>query len=134
MTHTSRHYGPTAIPVAMMAIIVVTLSLATGCQDDPVPEATPGAEAGRVTNASDSVVLMQVASEPTSVLGLLTEEHDVRYSSSRMGAFVESIDSVAGSGGWFWRYTVNGTAGQVAADKHQLQPGDTVVWHFRKAL
>ncbi|MCP4686083.1 MAG: DUF4430 domain-containing protein [bacterium] len=48
-----------------------------------------------------------------------------------MGAFVKAIDSVENAGGYFWLYSVNDSAGKVAADKYLTSDGDVVEWHYR---
>lgn len=46
------------------------------------------------------------------------------------GMMIESIDGVNNSSTYFWSYSVNGTAGNVAADKYILQNGDKVEWKY----
>ena len=43
---------------------------------------------------------------------------------------VESIDGISASSTHFWSYFINGTAGNVAADKYILQNGDVVEWKY----
>ncbi|MBU1038920.1 DUF4430 domain-containing protein [Patescibacteria group bacterium] len=51
------------------------------------------------------------------------------------GAFIKKIGNKAnGSDGQkYWQYWVNGLQPQVAADKYQLQGGETILWTFRKS-
>ncbi|MFZ2969660.1 MAG: DUF4430 domain-containing protein [Minisyncoccia bacterium] len=50
------------------------------------------------------------------------------------GVFVESIDGIRnGDEGKYWQYYVNGSLGDVAADKKILQEGDRVEWRFEEA-
>lgn len=79
----------------------------------------------------DSVVVTLLCEDSISVLGLLQQAHQVEFRSSAMGAFVTSIDSVAGGGDAFWLYSVNDTMVPLAADRMIVQPGDTVRWHLR---
>ncbi len=124
--------------LALLAFVVLAIS---ACQDTPEPDlkdSTPASgkadgEEIAQPGLTDSVLIVQVATKPTDVLTLLLLEHEVEYASSRMGAFVEAIDSVAGDNGWFWMFAVNGQTAQKAADKYQVEPGDTVRWVFRKA-
>jgi hypothetical protein len=58
-------------------------------------------------------------------LSLETEVYD-------FGVFVKSIDGYASSAEKAWIYYVNGESGQIAADKHFLNPGDNVAWKFVK--
>jgi len=54
--------------------------------------------------------------------------------SSPMGAFVKQIgDKINGQDTKYWQYWVNGTQPMVAADKHQLKGGESVLWTFRKS-
>lgn len=46
------------------------------------------------------------------------------------GVFVKGIAGKAGSKEMFWGYSVNGTAGTIAADKQTLKSGDTVTWAY----
>lgn len=85
------------------------------------------------TAYADSLILVQFAPDSITVLELLERDHEVQYTSSAMGAFVEMIDSVGGDEAYFWLYSVNGEMGQIAADKHLLYPGDTVKWHYQMA-
>jgi len=45
---------------------------------------------------------------------------------------VESVDGLVNSASQAWIYFVNGEAGQVAADQHQLTAGDRVEWRYTK--
>ncbi len=49
------------------------------------------------------------------------------------GVFIESIKGIKnGDEGKYWQYYVNGTLGDVAADKKILKNGDIVEWRFEK--
>lgn len=103
----------------------VVLLLLASCQN--------GADYQKETAYADSLILVQLAPDSVTVLELLERDHEVQYTSSAMGAFVEMIDSVGGDEAYFWLYSVNGEMGQTAADKQMLDPGDTVRWHYQMA-
>lgn len=51
-----------------------------------------------------------------------------------MGVFVKSIDEVAnGQNNNYWQYWVNGSLGEVAADKKAVKAGDRIEWKFEPA-
>ena len=79
----------------------------------------------------DSLVVEIVAGDSLDVLSVLQLDHEVEAKSSAMGAFVISIDSVAGGGECYWLYSVNSEMAQEACDKMLVGAGDTVRWHFR---
>ncbi len=81
----------------------------------------------------DSVTITLTGVDSVSVLDLLKQSHQVLFRQSAMGSFVTSIDSIAGSHGAFWVYSVNDTTPEVACDKMITRSGDKVVWHLRKA-
>lgn len=62
------------------------------------------------------------------------ENFEVKYNTnSKYGVFIESIHGVKnGDDGKYWQYYVNGTLGDVAADKKELKAGDKVEWRFEK--
>ncbi|MBD3332475.1 DUF4430 domain-containing protein [candidate division GN15 bacterium] len=103
----------------------VFLLLLVSCQD--------GTQYQEGTAYADSLILVQIAPDSVTVLELLERDHEVQYTSSAMGAFVDMIDSVGGDEAYFWLYSVNSEMGQTAADKHILDPGDTVKWHYQLA-
>lgn len=72
-----------------------------------------------------------------SVLKKLSEvdkAFDIKYSNdARYGIFVESIGGIKnGTDGKYWQYYINGTLGDVAADKKELKAGDKVEWRLEK--
>lgn len=48
------------------------------------------------------------------------------------GILVEGIGSVINSKESYWMFAVNGKPGEVAADRYLINPGDTVVWEYKK--
>jgi hypothetical protein len=56
-------------------------------------------------------------------LELVTEQYD-------FGVFVKAIGGAEGDAKRAWVYSVNGEAGQVAADVRQLAEGDHVEWKY----
>jgi len=48
------------------------------------------------------------------------------------GIFVKSIDGYESTAEMSWIYFVNGESGQVAADQHILNAGDTIEWKYIK--
>jgi hypothetical protein len=69
-----------------------------------------------------------------SLLDELSQNKDFEMSFTiypEMGVLVESIDSVKnGTDGKYWQYWVNDELPMLAADKMQIQGGDTVEWKF----
>ena len=75
--------------------------------------------------------------EGDTVLSLLTKKMNetgspVKTKSYDFGLMVESINNISASTNYFWSYSVNGQAGNVAADKHVLKDGDKVEWKYTK--
>ena len=70
-------------------------------------------------------VLKKIASENT---------FDLKYNNNySFGVFIESIVGIKnGDDGKYWQYYINGTLGDVAADKKELKAGDKVEWRFEK--
>jgi len=66
-----------------------------------------------------------------TVFELLAENHNVDYTESDMGNFINTIDGIKNQGGKFWRYFINDQPGQVAADKAILSTGDKVEWRYK---
>lgn len=60
------------------------------------------------------------------------KEYPVETKEYKYGLMVEKIGTKANTGGFFWTYSVNGKAGQVAADRYVISPGDTVEWVYKK--
>jgi hypothetical protein len=67
-----------------------------------------------------------------SVFDLLTESHHVEYRSSALGVVVTGIDSIEAGGGSYWRYSVNDTVPQIAADRLFTRTGDRVIWFMAR--
>ena len=66
-----------------------------------------------------------------TVFELLAEQHDVDYTESDLGKFINAIDKIKNQGGKFWRYYINDKPGEVAADKATLTNGDKVEWRYK---
>jgi len=66
-----------------------------------------------------------------TVFELLSAQHDVDYTESDMGNFINAIDGVKNKGGKFWQYYINDQPGQIAADKAILSTGDKVEWRYK---
>lgn len=108
--------------------ICATMVCMSGCgSGDDAADTSPA-----TIDPADSLVLIMVADDTTSALGLLEANHEVQSHSTTMGVFVKSIDSLAGGGSAFWVFSVNDTMPQVGCDKAIVVPGDTVRWHFRR--
>lgn len=82
--------------------------------------------------AHDSLVVIIPVPDSSSVLEATLATHDVDFLSTASGAFVKAIDSIPGTDGYYWLYSVNGRMGKVAADRFDCGPGDTIRWHFRR--
>ena len=80
----------------------------------------------------DSLIITLVGADSISVLELLRADHYVEVHQSAMGSFVKAIDSIENAQGYFWLYSVNDSAGKVAADKFLTSDSDIVLWHYRK--
>ena len=70
-------------------------------------------------------------SSPPTVLEVLQKTKKIVTKSYDFGVMVESIEDIAGSGGKYWQYEVNGVAGNVGADKYKLQDGDEIIWRLK---
>lgn len=82
--------------------------------------------------ARDSVVIELTATDSTTVLALLQQDHQVDLKQGSMGSFVMAIDSLRGGNDVYWLYKVNGEMVPKAADRTMVGPGDKVTWHFHK--
>ncbi len=60
------------------------------------------------------------------------ENIDIKTKTYDFGVFVESIGGFANSTDKAWIYYVNGTSGDIAADKKIVNKGDTVEWKYEK--
>ncbi len=114
------------------AACALTLCLTLGACSSETNTETAEQESTATPQPIDSLMVVLVGVDSTSVFEFLVANHEVAYQSSASGNFVTAIDSVEGGGGYFWLYSVNGEMGQVAADECIVAPGDTVRWHFRK--
>lgn len=74
------------------------------------------------TQNSTAFGVLKETSEKENI-PLETQQYD-------FGVFVKSIDGHKGSAEMAWIYFVNGESGQVAADQHELNPGDVVEWKY----
>ncbi len=121
----------------LAAIAVVFWISVSGCQSDPKrqtsiqADSTDIGEAKTTGTAKDSVTIEMVATDSTTAFEILRREHYVAYKSSAMGVFVTAIDSIVSTSDRFWLCSVNDSMLQVAADRRQVLPGDTVRWHLR---
>ena len=79
---------------------------------------------------TESVGSTEWSSAPT-VLEVLQKTKKVATKSYDFGVMVESIEDIAGSGGKYWQYEVNGVVGNIAADKYKLRDGDEVIWRLK---
>jgi hypothetical protein len=67
-----------------------------------------------------------------SILASLTDENDIPMNVQQydFGVFVSSIGGFESGSNKAWIYFVNGTSGNVAADKYFLEPGDLIEWRY----
>ncbi len=119
----------------VLGLLIVTMGLVppSGCikKIDEKTSTAAKTDSVVVSEPVDSLVLVMDGAESQTVLDVLQNAHQVELKPSAMGAFVVAIDSIIGGGDAFWMYSVNGEMGQVACDRFQTRPGDTVRWHFR---
>ena len=66
-----------------------------------------------------------------TVFEVLKTTHDVDYTDSDMGVFINSIDGIKNEGGKYWRYYINDEPGKVASDKAVLSDSDKVEWQYK---
>jgi hypothetical protein len=81
--------------------------------------------------APDHKPLVMKGEAGKSVLTILLEHHEVDFEESEMGVFINAIDGVKNDSGHFWIYSVNGTPGDVSADKAIVSEGDTIEWRYK---
>ncbi len=110
----------------LLNILLVCLLLTASCGKNKSETAPPR------TNSADSLIIELSGQDGKSVLEITTASHSVDYSESSMGAFVNAIDSVYSAGGFWWVFTVNDSAGQIACDRYITDDSDVIKWHFRK--
>ena len=79
------------------------------------------ATASGIVAANAFQALVEVAKQKN--LALKTKQYD-------FGVFVEQVGTLTNTKEQSWIYTVNGKSGTVAADKQQLQQGDSVEWKY----
>jgi hypothetical protein len=113
-------------------LLAATLLSACSQKSESAEDTTSPADSLAVDATVDSLVITLAGADSVSVLELLRAEHTVEVHESAMGAYVKAIDSIDNAGGYFWLYSVNDSAGKVAADKHLTSDSDIVVWHYRK--
>ena len=79
------------------------------------------------TLASGAVELPEGATalDALQALGVEAVVEDSSY-----GAYVSSINGVAGEGMTGWTFAINGEMPSVSADQAEVQPGDAVEWTF----
>ncbi len=111
-------------------ILILTIgALLANCSGENSESGLPETD---TDTAVDSVTFTVVAVESTNALQLLARHHAVDSRGSAVGSFVTAIDSVETGEGYYWLYSVNGEIPEIAADKRDVGPGDTVRWHFRR--
>ncbi|MDZ4723812.1 MAG: DUF4430 domain-containing protein [candidate division Zixibacteria bacterium] len=118
----------------LIALFLLILSIGCKEKDQAAPALTPDTTTQAETErpkSRDSVVVMLVGVDSTTVLELLDRDHDLRYKSTSMGAFVEAIDSIEQSSNAFWMYSVNDSMIPMASDKRYITTGDTVRWMLK---
>lgn len=55
------------------------------------------------------------------------------YNFPKLGVLVDGIAGIkSGADGKYWQYYINGTLGDLAADKKEVKAGDKVEWRFEK--
>ncbi len=96
------------------------------------------------TNATPSVsVTLNTGSAVATISGITAhnafqalseaakqQKLEVKTKQYDFGVFVEQIGQLANTKEKSWIYFVNGTSGTVAADKQNLNTGDTVEWKY----
>lgn len=87
---------------------------------------SPGAD-GKVTYEAAEYT---VEGEHTALDALTATGVEFTSEDSEYGAYVTSIDGLAGEGSSGWTYTVNGEQPTVSADETILNAGDTVEWSY----
>ncbi|MFH1687450.1 MAG: DUF4430 domain-containing protein [bacterium] len=108
--------------------ILLILAALIGCGNGEQKNAKTPSGGG----ANDSIVLEMPGMDSLTVLDILKTTHDVAYSTSAMGAFVQRIDSVPNIQTHFWVYSINGVMASEACDKRLTKTGDLIRWHFRR--
>ncbi len=125
------------IVLGILAIFFVFLATKPLLIHQPVPSkvVVPAAPSVSVTLDTGSMVAtvsgvsagnaFQVLEEAAKKQNLIltTKQYD-------FGVFVEAIGTIANTKEKSWIYFVNGKSGTVAADKQNLNTGDTVEWKY----
>lgn len=58
---------------------------------------------------------------------------EYNYNYPKLGVLIDSIAGIkSGTDGKYWQYYINGTLGDLAADKKEVKAGDKVEWRFEK--
>ncbi|UCD18166.1 MAG: DUF4430 domain-containing protein [Candidatus Zixiibacteriota bacterium] len=113
---------------SVAAALTLYLAAGTACsykQEEDKSKAAPAAE-------GDSIVIELVGQTGVSVFEITARSHIMDYDESSAGVFVRAIDSIEAGAGFWWRYSVNDTLGQVACDKYITHDGDRIRWYFGK--
>lgn len=140
--------------VFIMIVFAFLLGTGAASQEERTElKMTPYTAKNSARNASEFEVRMDINSGneqksynfkaiagKTTVFDLLKEASlnnnlEMKYDDKKysFGVFVESIDGIKdGSNGKNWQYYINGTLGDLAADKKILNEGDKVEWRFEK--
>lgn len=115
----------------VLLIFLVTL-FSCSQESDSADHQTEAVKDTAVSAPVDSLVITLAGADSSSVLELLQASHTVEVHRSALGSFVQGVDSIRNEQGYFWLYSVNDSAGKVAADKCLTSEGDVVKWHYRK--
>ena len=122
-------------PVALAASAVIVVALGVGVAAW-VPKST-------TTKTSSQPTTSQQATKPIdhldydgqdgkTAMDILKTKATVVTKSSSYGAYVDSIDGVAGgSNGKYWTLYVNGDMSQVGADAYTTKTGDKIEWKLQ---
>lgn len=86
----------------------------------------------RITDTKQNKYVQYQGENEKSVFELLTQKHDVEYSQSDLGVFVESVDSLSNSDNEYWIYYIDGEMGMTAADKTITQNNQNIEWKYQQ--
>jgi Domain of unknown function (DUF4430) len=99
-------------------LTIISILLIVGCSPDDANEANVKS-------------ITYPGEHGKTVFEILDTNHDVDYTESDMGVFINSIDGIKNADGKYWRYYINDNPGKVAADKVNLTAEDIVEWKYR---
>ena len=69
--------------------------------------------------------------EGKTVFDILSANHEVEYTESEMGIFINAIDGIENSGGHFWVYSINAEPGKIACNQAVVSDGDKIEWKYK---